>query len=382
MIEELGSLVVRIKMVAHEVEQSTTTILDRMAQLVETGDAQIKQIAQAAVEVQQMVGSSRQIAKHSQGLYKLSHNTRDNTQNGRDSVIQTISGIGRINQNIQATANKIQTLGEHSREINEIVEVISNIAHQMNRLALDAAIQAAMAGEHGRGFGAVAADIRRMAERTKDQVKMISRIVRSVREDITAAAISMQDTKRETATGTRLTREAGTALESIFSAVEHQAQEIENINAMATQQLQSSSAVVRIMHTFSSYTQKSSISIHEAALHMQRLARLVKQLHTSVETFKLRKDRKYEGPHRHTSTLSDNSLDKSLTVSGVFRTISAIVKPMPSSHTEDITSALSPEQTNDPFAFYPKTPEQAFQDISCIVNSSSPDEEQRAPRAQ
>src|SRR5205823_6812776 len=135
----------------------------------------------------------------------------------------TIEGMERIHENVQSTAGKVQMLGERSREINNIVEVISNIAHQTNRLALDAAIQAAMAGENGKGFGAVAADIRRLAERAKDQTSMIARIVRSVREDIGAAAVSMQDTERETSAGAKLTQEAGVALESIFSAVEHQA---------------------------------------------------------------------------------------------------------------------------------------------------------------
>src|SRR5437763_9804993 len=117
--------------------------------------------------------------------------------------------MGRIQENVQETANKVQLLGDRSREINNIVEVMTTIAHQTNRLALDAAIQAAMAGENGKGFGAVAADIRRLAERAKEQAGSITRIVRSFREDITAVATSMQDTQRETTTGTKLTQEAG-----------------------------------------------------------------------------------------------------------------------------------------------------------------------------
>src|SRR5260221_5132622 len=124
--------------------------------------------------------------------------------------------MGRIHQNVQTTANKVQTLGKNSREINNIVEVISTIAHQTNRLALDAAIQAAMAGENGKGFGAVAADIRRLAERATDQASIISRIVRSVREDIGAVAVSMRDTERQTSVGAQLAHEAGSSLVSIL----------------------------------------------------------------------------------------------------------------------------------------------------------------------
>src|SRR5437899_8306100 len=113
-----------------------------------------------------------------------------------------------INKNVHETATKVQTLGERSRTIDEIVTAIGSIAHQTNRLALDAAIQAAMAGENGKGFGAVAADIRRLAERSKEQTNIITRIVRGVIEDIGAAALAMSETERETSQGTLLAQEA------------------------------------------------------------------------------------------------------------------------------------------------------------------------------
>src|SRR5207244_2410413 len=115
-----------------------------------------------------------------------------------------------------------------------------------------------------------AADIRRLAERAKDQASMITKIVRSVREDIGAAAVSMQDTQRETSAGARLTEEAGVALESIFTAVERQAQEIETINQMAIQQLQSSSAVEQSMRGVSESPQQSTSSTGEASHNTER----------------------------------------------------------------------------------------------------------------
>ncbi|HZR41558.1 MAG TPA: methyl-accepting chemotaxis protein [Ktedonobacteraceae bacterium] len=327
MVEELGSLVVRVKMVAHEVENSTTAILDRMTQLVETGNRQIKQIAEAGQEVERMTSSSRQVAERSQILYDVAYIARQDAQVGRESVQQAVEGMGRINDNVHATASKVQTLGDRSREINEIVDAISSIAQQTNRLALDAAIQAAMAGENGKGFGAVAADIRRLAESAKAQAGKINRIVRSVREDIGAVAVSMQDTQRETSAGSRLTQEAGVALESIFAAVEHQAREIENINHMATQQLQSSSAVVQIMQGVSESTQQSSLSTRDASQNMERLARLVEQLRASVEAFKLRENQAYLAPNVGTSITIEEEKDMPLTVSGVFRTVSATTQP-------------------------------------------------------
>jgi hypothetical protein len=248
----------------------------------------------------------------------------------------------------------VQTLGERSREINNIVEVISGIAHQTNRLALDAAIQAAMAGENGKGFGAVAADIRRLAERSKDQASMIAKIVRSVREDIGAAAVSMQDTERETSAGAKLTEEAGVALESIFTAVEHQGQEIETINQMAIQQLQSSSAVEQIMRGISETTQQSTLSTRAASQNMERLARLVEQLRASVEAFKLRENQGYYVPSSNVNVTPVNEQDNQMTVSGFFRTVTSTAQPTGMG----AQNALPPARTADPFSFYPMAPGQ------------------------
>ncbi|GAC1566556.1 MAG: hypothetical protein NVS3B14_09870 [Ktedonobacteraceae bacterium] len=322
MVEELGSLVVRVKMVSQEVENSTTMTFERMSQLVESADIQIQQIGAAAVEVERMAGSSRQVAERAQSLYAVAREARQTAQTGRESVQQTVEGMDRIHAYVQETATKVQTLGDSSREIDNIVTVISNIAHQTNRLALDAAIQAAMAGDNGKGFGAVAADIRRLAERAKDQASMIARIVRSVREDIGAAAVSMQDTEHETEIGAKLAQEAGSSLESIFSVVERQGREIESINQMATQQLQSSNTVVQIMRGVSESTQRSSHSTREAAQNMERLARLAEQLLASVEAFKLRDNLNYYAPANITIT-PDDQRENYLTVSGVFRTVTA-----------------------------------------------------------
>src|SRR3989440_5320221 len=159
MVEELSSLVVRVKAVANEVGNSTATILDRMTQLVETGDIERHQMGEAEMQVEVLTNASRQVAERAQNLEKVARTARQDANEGRQSVKQAIAGMGRINENVHETATKVQTLGERSRAIDEIITAIGGIAHQTNRLALDAAIQAAMAGENGKGFGAVAADI-------------------------------------------------------------------------------------------------------------------------------------------------------------------------------------------------------------------------------
>src|SRR5438309_3173473 len=231
--------------------------------------------------------------------------------------------MGRINENVHETATKVHTLGERSRAIDEIVTAIGGIAHQTNRLALDAAIQAAMAGENGKGFGAVAADIRRLAERAKDQASSIARIVRAVREDIGAVAVSMRDTERETSAGSELAQEAGTSLASIFGVVERQASEIETINRMATQQLQSSSSVVHIMQAVSDSTDRSSASTRDVAQNMERVARLAEQLLASVEAFKLRENLNYYAPMGNVTITPEEEYQNQLSISGAFRTVTS-----------------------------------------------------------
>jgi methyl-accepting chemotaxis protein len=326
MVEELSSLIVRVKMVSQEVENSTTMTFERMTHLVENADIQIQQISEAAVEVEQVADYSRQVAERAQSLYVIAREARQTAEVGRESVQQTVQGMGRIHTYVQDTATKVQALGDSSRQIDDIVGTIANIAHQTNRLALDAAIQAAMAGENGKGFGAVAADIRRLAERAKDQASTIARIVRSVREDIGAAAVSMQDTERETSSGAKLAEETGSSLASIFSVVERQGQEIETINQMAARQLQSSNTVVQIMQGVSDSTQQSSSSTREAAQNMERLARLAEQLLSSVEAFKLRDNVDYYPPSNVT-IMPENDADNYMTVSGVFRTVTASAQP-------------------------------------------------------
>ena len=328
MVEELGSLVVRVKAVAREVEESTTLTSDRMNELVETSDRQIKQIANAAIEIERMAMTSQQVAGRALALASSAREARVNAQGGRLAVQQTVEGMERIHANVQETSSKVQTLGERSREINNIVEAISNIAHQTNRLALDAAIQAAMAGENGKGFGAVAADIRRLAERAKEQATSVGRIVRSVRDDIGAVAISMRDTERETSAGAKLAEEAGTSLESIFSVIERQAREIEVINQMAMQQQQSSGEVVQIMQTVSESTQESTSSTRDAAQNMERVARLAEQLLASVEAFKLRESLNYLAPNSDQSLLMSEVAEGQLTPSGVLRTVTSTAQPV------------------------------------------------------
>src|SRR5579875_1261327 len=368
MVEELGSLVVRVKSVANEVEASTTMTSDRMTELVETADRQIQQIANAAFEIERMALASQQVASRATALASSARQARSNAQGGRLAVQQAIEGMGRIHSNVQETSSKVQTLGERSREINNIVEAISSIAHQTNRLALDAAIQAAMAGENGKGFGAVATDIRRQAERAKEQATSVGRIVRSVRDDIGAVAVAMRDTERESDAGAKLAEEAGASLGSIFAVIEQPAREIDVINQMATQQQQTSNHVVQIMQGVSASTQISANSTREAAQNMERVARLAEQLLASVEAFKLRDTMSYltSNTHHISDPIGEETGIPPM-AGGIARTVTSTAQPISSggSYNPEMASSggsgfplyagpYMPGNTNDQQLFLPQ----------------------------
>jgi methyl-accepting chemotaxis protein len=296
MIDALSGLVKGVKKVAREVEHSTGRILELMTLRMRAGEQQVQQVFEATREVEQIASSSHSVANRAQSLYSVANQAQQSGREGQRAVWNVIAGIENIYLNVQTTADKVRTLEERSQEVNHIVEVISNIAHQTNRLALDSAIQAAIAGEHGQGFGAVAANIRKLAEQTKEEANTIARIVRSVREDIAEVISSIQETEKETFSETRAVQEVGEALKESFAAVERQAKEISSINQMAIQQQQLASKVAQIMQYISGITQQNGPLVDDVARNMQHLSGLVEQLRTSVDVFILFDEAKISSP--------------------------------------------------------------------------------------
>ena len=287
MAGQLNNLVVNVKMMARGVQNAALQTFGHIEHLADDATVQLQQIKGANIEINNMTASSIRVAEHMRSLYTVANDGRQITQKGRDAVQRTVDSTLYINEQVHLATEKVFMLGERSREIHNVVEVISSVAQQTNRLALDAAIQAAMAGDQGTGFGAVAIDIRRLAERAKEQAVRIESIVKSVLEDISTATSSMQATEREVASGTTITKEVSNALESIFTLIDRQASEIDVTNQTAIQQLQSSRAVAQIIKQISQMILQSSTTTREANQHMKNLAQLAGQLLASVDVFKL-----------------------------------------------------------------------------------------------
>ncbi|HYU72480.1 MAG TPA: methyl-accepting chemotaxis protein [Ktedonobacteraceae bacterium] len=182
MVETLSNLIIRVKMVSMRVEGSTMNTFHQMIRVVENADTQIQQIALATENVRQMANFSRAVAQQAQVMDDAAREVQRSAQLGRATVSQVSQRMSTIVENAQATSENVQALGERSLQINDIVEIIKGIAFQTNRLALDATIQAAMAGENGKGFAAVADAIRRLSENAKQQTTSIAGILLNIRE--------------------------------------------------------------------------------------------------------------------------------------------------------------------------------------------------------
>jgi twitching motility protein PilJ len=207
--------------------------------------------------------------------------------NGAAIVRQTISGMDSIREQIQETSKRIKRLGESSQEIGSIVELINDIAEQTNILALNAAIQAASAGEAGRGFAVVADEVQRLAERASGATKRIETLVQTIQSDTNEAVSSMEQTTTEVVNGARLAEDAGTALGEIEQVSNNLAGLIQGISTAAKQQSAAATNITSTMHVIQEITAQTSVGASQTAESIGNLAQLAQDLRRSVADFKL-----------------------------------------------------------------------------------------------
>jgi len=202
-------------------------------------------------------------------------------------VQDAIEGMNSIRDQIQETSKRIKRLGESSQEIGSIVELINDIAEQTNILALNAAIQAASAGEAGRGFAVVADEVQRLAERSASATKRIETLVQTIQSDTNEAVSSMEQTTAEVVAGARLAEDAGTALGDIERVSNDLAGLIQNISTAARQQSVAATDTSATMNVIQEITSQTSMGASQTAESIGNLAQLANDLRLSVANFKL-----------------------------------------------------------------------------------------------
>lgn len=285
MVRELSTLIIRVKQVTQDVYITTANYQRQTTASVAIAEKQLHQIHTATTTVQRMARASRLVAAQAATLEQETRQASDLTVTGRERIAEIIRGMKTLHDLVQGTANQVLHLARRSQEIHQVVEVVATLAHQVNRLALDAAVQAAMAGEHGKGFEAVAYDIRRLAERTKEEVRKIESFVQGVKEEIQMVVASMNETKYEAIKGDRYVRETESVFTSIFTLAERQSAGMRAITEQASQQVEASHAIEHLMAEVAGATTIGTETLHLIEASISELTRKAHILEASVGAF-------------------------------------------------------------------------------------------------
>ncbi len=286
-IDQLRQLVSRINSTAVQVSQAAQGTQQTALHLAEASDHQAQEIAGASAAINEMAVTIDQVSANASESALVAGKSVSIANNGAKLVQNTIHGMDTIREQIQDTSKRIKRLGESSQEIGDIVSLINDIADQTNILALNAAIQASMAGDAGRGFAVVADEVQRLAERSAAATKQIETIVKTIQTDTNEAVISMEQTTSEVVRGARLAQDAGVALEEIEGVSANLAELIQNISNAARQQASSAGHISNTMNVIQEITSQTSAGTGETAESIGNLANMAFDLRESVAGFTL-----------------------------------------------------------------------------------------------
>ncbi len=286
-VENLRDLVGTINDTSVQVASSAQETQATAMHLAEAAEHQAQEINSASSRISEIASSIDQVSRNSAQSADVAQRSVQIATKGAGVVRETIAGMDSIRDQIQETSKRIKRLGESSQEIGSIVELINDISEQTNILALNAAIQAASAGEAGRGFAVVADEVQRLAERASNATKRIETLVQTIQSDTNEAVSSMEQTTSEVVAGARLAEDAGTALGEIESVSTNLADLIQGISSAAQQQSAAASNITEAMNTIQSITAQTSQGANQTAQSIGNLAQLAANLRRSVADFKL-----------------------------------------------------------------------------------------------
>jgi methyl-accepting chemotaxis protein len=286
-IEALRELVITIKDSAIMVDGSTKQTEATATHLARASEQQSHQIAAATESIAQMASSIEQVAGNAERSADVARHSVDVAHKGGDAVRRTIDGMNAIRETIQETSKRIKRLGESSQEIGNIVELINDIAEQTNILALNASIQASMAGEAGRGFAVVADEVQRLAERSANATKQIEVLVRTIQADTNEAVVSMERSTTDVVGGALLAENAGAALEEIEQVSNQIAALVQDISGTARHLKGASGDIASNMSVLQEISSQAAESSSATSNSISNLSSLASQLRTSVAGFRL-----------------------------------------------------------------------------------------------
>ncbi|MDE2401416.1 MAG: type IV pili methyl-accepting chemotaxis transducer N-terminal domain-containing protein [Burkholderiales bacterium] len=286
-VEELRNLVAQVQSTAQRATDTTQQVEATSTELLAASDEQLREIRETGESVLNMAGRINEVSAQAQQSAEVARQSLTAADIGLAAVQNAIGGMNTIRDQIQDTSKRIKRLGESSQEIGEITELISDITEQTNVLALNAAIQAASAGEAGRGFSVVAEEVQRLAERSGDATKQIAALVRTIQTDTQDAVAAMERSTQGVVEGARLSDAAGSALGDIDRVSRRLAELIEQISTQALREAESANVVVsNIQHIFA-VTEQTGEGTRSTTQLVRELSKTADELQQSVSRFKI-----------------------------------------------------------------------------------------------
>ena len=287
MIEQLRGIIGNVQHATLQVSSAANQIHTSADGLVKGSESQAEQIVRTSAAIDEMATSIQQVSDNAALSSTVAQQALTTARQGNAAVRNTIDGMGRIREQAQETAKRIKRLGETSQEIGQIVQLIDDIADRTSILALNASIQAAAAGDAGRGFGVVAEEVERLAVRSTEATKKIAALVKAIQGETGEAVAAMEKSIQEVVGGSKVANQAGDSLQEIETVSMRLADLIQQISLAAKQQARGSEALARSMTDISQITRQTATGTKQAANSVDSLAKLAEELRHSVSTFRL-----------------------------------------------------------------------------------------------